>query len=88
MAARTAALAMAASRTGAIVGGVYLGIAASFVGRWAQDSGRERVITALLAALAAAAVIAVALWLEHLCRLPQPRDGSDDTGSGGARLGA
>ena len=72
VAARTAALAMAASRTGAIAGGVYVGIALSFVGRWAQDAGRERVVSAGAAVVASLVLIAVALWLERLCRLPDP----------------
>ena len=77
VAARTAALAMAASRTGAIAGGVYLGIAASFVGRWAQDAGRERVISAGCAVVASVAVIVVALWLKRMCRLPDPPADAD-----------
>lgn len=75
VAARTAALAMAASRTGAIAGGVYLGIALSFATRWAQDAGRERVVSAGLAVLASVALVAVALWLERMCRLPDPPEG-------------
>ena len=53
VAARTAALAMAASRTGAI-------------------AGRERVVSAGAAVVASLVLIAVALWLERLCRLPDP----------------
>jgi hypothetical protein len=78
VAARTAALAMAASRTGAIAGGVYLGIALSFATRWGQEAGRERVITAGLSVLASIAVVAVALWLERMCRLPSDGAGVDD----------
>jgi len=75
VAARTAALAMAASRTGAIVGGVYFGIAVAFASRWGQPVGRERVITAIVAVVASIAVVAIGLWLERMCRLPDEPDG-------------
>ena len=82
VAARTAALAMAASRTGALVGGVYFGIAVAFASRWGQEAGRERVVTAAVAVLASLAVVAVGLWLERMCRLPDEPDrvglGDDD----------
>ncbi len=37
---------------------------------------RERVVIALLTVLGAGLVIAAALWLEHVCRVPP--DASDD----------
>ncbi len=72
VAARTAALAMAASRTGAVLGGLYLGIGLAFLPLAGQDPGRERLLAAGAAVLAAVAVVAVALWLERMCRLPDP----------------
>lgn len=73
-AARTAALAMAASRTGALVAGFYLGTAIGFTAKLYLPIGRERLLFALLAAAAAVLVVLASLWLEHICRLP----GNDD----------
>jgi hypothetical protein len=72
VAARTAALAMAASRTGAVLGGLYVGIGLAFLPIAGQDPGRERLLAAGAAVLAAVAVVLVALWLERMCRLPDP----------------
>lgn len=73
VAARTAALAMAASRTGALVGGFYAGV---LVGVLPYDSpaGRERLWSAGAAVLGALALTVVAVWLERLCRLPEDPD--------------
>ena len=83
VAARTAALAMAASRTGAIAGGVYLGIGLSFVSRFAQESGRDRVVSCAFSVVASVAVVVVALWLERLCRVPEAPD-DPGLGTGGS----
>ena len=82
VAARTAALAMAASRTGALVGGFYLGVALAFAGAWASEPSRQRVLAAGAAVLGAVLVVAAALWLERICRLPGPPDGADGGGRG------
>ena len=73
-AARTAALAMAASRTGALVGGFYLGTALCFSGKLYIPIAKERLWFSLAAVLGAIAVVLASLWLEHICRLP----GNDD----------
>jgi len=78
VAARTAALAMAASRTGAVAGGVYLGIAISFISLWSIDAGRERVLSSGAAVLASLAVVVIALWLERMCRLPEQMNDDDN----------
>lgn len=72
LAARTVALSMAASRTGALVAGFYAGVAIYFLPNLGIAPGRSRVITATAATLGALALMAVALWLEHICRLPDP----------------
>lgn len=79
VAARTAALAMAASRTGALVAGFYLGAAAMFSSRMYIEAARERLWFSLAAAVAAALVVLAALWLEHICRLPG--DDEEDNGN-------
>jgi hypothetical protein len=75
VAARTAALAMAGSRTGAVLGGLYLGMGVAFLPLVSQDPGRERVLSATAAVLTAVAVVVVSLWLERCCRLPDPPEG-------------
>jgi hypothetical protein len=76
VAARSAALGMAASRTGAIVVGFYLGVAIELAPGWGVDSVRERVIVSLVTVVLAGLVVAAALWLERVCRVPP--DASDD----------
>ncbi|MEO6822622.1 MAG: DUF3180 domain-containing protein [Candidatus Nanopelagicales bacterium] len=72
VAARTAALAMAASRTGAFFGGFYLGVGIELVPNWAISVAADRVLLCAGSVLAALLVVVAALWLEHSCRLPDP----------------
>ncbi len=76
VAARSAALAMAASRTGAIVAGFYTGVSIALVPGWGVASVRERIIISVVTVLLAGLVVAAALWLERVCRVPP--DSSDD----------
>jgi hypothetical protein len=77
VAARTAALALAASRIGALVAGFYAGIAAGMTTKLATASGLQIFWAATAAALGGLALVAAALWLEHICRLPVgPDDGA------------
>lgn len=76
VAARTAALAMAASRTGAAVGGFYAGAMLSLLSSWSNAAARERALLSALAVLASMALVAVALWLERICRIKDDPDGS------------
>jgi hypothetical protein len=75
VAARSAALAMAGSRTGAVVAGFYLGVALALSGAWDVPYVRELVLLALATVVASGAVVAASLWLERVCRLPP--DASD-----------
>ncbi len=77
VAARTAALSLAGSRTGAVVFGGYSGMALRLLQETAVAAGRERLLAASLAALGGLALAALSLWLEHICRLPH--DHSDGT---------
>ena len=70
IAARTAALAMAASRGGAMVLGFYSGVAVAMLPVIATPSGTATFWSAGLASLGALGLVAAALWLEHICRLP------------------
>lgn len=74
VAARTAALALAASRTGALIGGFYLGIALGLLGVRDTPTGSASLGAAVASVLACAVLVGAALWLEHLCRL---RDGDE-----------
>jgi len=76
VAARTAALAMAASRTGSLVAGFYAGLALGTLSSIDTQAGGHTFWTAVVSAVGAVALAAAALWLEHLCRLPS--DGDDD----------
>jgi len=70
VAARTAALAMAASRGGALVAGFYAGVAIAMVGSISVPTGGATFWSATFASLGALALVVAALWLEHICRLP------------------
>ena len=76
VAARTAALAMAASRTGAIVAGFYAGVTVGLLPGWSVAYVRDRVVVSAVTVLTASLVVAAALWLERVCRVPP--DASDD----------
>ncbi|TAK70171.1 MAG: DUF3180 domain-containing protein [Actinomycetota bacterium] len=86
VAARSAALAMAASRTGAAVAGFYAGAAVGLAPMLHIPAAAQRFTAAVVAATGAAALVAVALWLERLCRLPDDHD--DDRGDGPSGDGA
>ena len=77
VAARTAALALAGSRTGAVVFGLYAGLAASLAGDLHIVAARERLLAAGLAALGGLVLCALSLWLEHICRLPSDPKGGE-----------
>ncbi len=74
VAARTAALAMAASRTGALIGGFYLGILLALLPVMSTPSGSASASAALASVGACAVLVASALWLESMCRLRNDED--------------
>lgn len=80
VAARTAALALACSRTGALSAGVYAGILLGVLPRMAAATARTNMWTCGTTVLVSAGLIAVALWIESMCRI---QDGGD--GDGGAK---
>lgn len=69
VAARTAALALAASRTGTLIGGFYLGIALGLLPVVSSPTGSASVTAAAACVLACVVLVAAALWLERLCRV-------------------
>lgn len=70
IAARTAALAMAASRTGSLVAGFYVGVALAALPARVTEAGQDTLWAALGTAAGSLLLLLVALWLEHICRLP------------------
>lgn len=74
MAARTAALAMAASRAGSLVAGFYAGMAMASLPHIDTPAGSATAWAGAASALGAAALAVAALWLEHLCRIPLDDD--------------
>jgi len=82
VAVRTSALALAASRTGALVAGVYLGVSLYFAqatyisGSVARSLAQDRIVASLAAILASVLLIVAALWLERICRI---RSGDENT---------
>lgn len=75
-AARAAVLALAGSRAGAAMAGVYLGYAGFLLVDLANPFRRHTLLVTGLAALASVALAAAALWLERVCRV-KPPDGED-----------
>ncbi|RKE20608.1 DUF3180 domain-containing protein [Streptomyces sp. TLI_171] len=73
-AARALVLGQASALVSAVVTGIYGGVGVYLLGSLDNASRRSQAQTAGLAVLAGAAVIAVALWLQHVCRLPEDHD--------------
>ncbi len=70
VAARSAALALAASRIGSLFAGCYAGIAIAMVPWLGTPTGAATLMSAAAASVGAFILVAAGLWLEHLCRLP------------------
>jgi hypothetical protein len=78
VAARSAALAMAASRVGAIVAGFYAGVLVDLVPRFDVPGVRERGVVAIATVVMAVLLALAGLWLERICRLPDDPAPSED----------
>ncbi len=72
VAARTAALAMSASRMGSLVAGFYVGVLLLNLPAWATPASRERVVLCAVTVLFSVVTVATALWIERMCQLPKP----------------
>ncbi len=72
VAARTAALAMAASRVGSLTSGFYLGVLFVNIVNYASPAAADRVVICGATVVASLVTSVVALWLERMCQLPQP----------------
>ncbi len=89
VAARTAALALAGSRTGMVVLGLYGGLALRLLQELGAAAARERALASALASLGGLLLAGVSLWLERICRLPEDHDdGSASAGTGTGPAGS
>lgn len=74
-AARAVVLAQASALVSAVVTGVYAGLGIFLATLPDFSAHQGSTITAGLAVLAGAGVIAAALWLQHVCKLPEDNGG-------------
>ncbi|MFC8532384.1 DUF3180 domain-containing protein [Streptomyces sp. NPDC057249] len=74
MAARALVFAQASALVVALVSGMYAGTAVFLLGSLDNPPRRDQAIYAGFAVLAGIAVIAAALFLEHVCKLPDDKD--------------
>ncbi|MFI9119578.1 DUF3180 domain-containing protein [Streptomyces bikiniensis] len=81
MAARAVVFGQASALVAALVAGMYGGTGVFLLGSLDVPARRDQALYAALALLAGLAVIAAALFLERVCRLPE----DDDEGPGSAR---
>lgn len=76
-AARTAALALAASRVGTLVAGIHAGLALALLPTWEVANARDEVFIAAVAFVLSCAFAGIGWWLEVLCRIKgDPHDPS------------
>lgn len=71
-AARTVALAFAASRAGAMLTGLYAGMALLLTRHWGSGDVEWRFSLAAGTAFESVLLMVIALWLERMCKLPDP----------------
>ncbi len=77
VAMRTAALAMAASRAGALVAGFFAGVGFWYALDLSVSIARERLTICAVSAVAGVVLALVAIWLERICRLPKDPDDAE-----------
>ena len=82
VAARTAALALAGSRVGAGVAGFYLGVGVFLLPDSQVVAAQSGLLVCAFSALGGVGLVAVSLWLESMCRLPENPESPDDEPSG------
>jgi hypothetical protein len=77
VAARTAALAMSASRVGSLAFGFYVGVLLSNMVADYSSAGTDRIRISAITAVASLLTAAVALWLERICQIKEPPSKGD-----------
>ncbi|MGW6913541.1 DUF3180 domain-containing protein [Kitasatospora sp. NPDC054939] len=73
-AARAVVLGQASALVSAVVTGIYAGAGIYLLGELDVPARQDQAVTAGFAVLAGAGVIAAALWLQHVCKLPENHD--------------
>lgn len=76
-AARTTALALAASRTGALLSGFYIGVALFFIPALSNSANNQRLTNTLITTVLTLWLLALGLWLERICQVPQAPNEDD-----------
>ena len=77
VAARTAALAMSASRVGALACGFYVGVFLANIAADYSSAGSDRIRISAITSIASLLTAAVALWLERICQIKEPPTDSE-----------
>jgi len=77
VAARTAALAMSASRVGALAFGFYVGVFLANIAADYSSAGSDRIRISAITSIASLLTAAVALWLERICQIKEPPSNGD-----------
>ncbi|WP_327368192.1 DUF3180 domain-containing protein [Streptomyces sp. NBC_01217] len=77
MAARAVVFGQASALVVALVSGMYGGTGVFLLGSLDIPARRDQAIYAGFAVLAGIAVVAAALWLERICKLPEDGDNND-----------
>jgi len=78
VAARTAALAMSASRVGSLAFGFYVGVLLANIAADYSSAGTDRIQISAITAIASVLTAVVALWLERICQIKEPPSDSRD----------
>jgi hypothetical protein len=81
VAARTVALAMAASRTGALVAGFYLGVSLFFIPYLDNPQISQRLTNSAISTLVSIWLLILGLRLERICQVPGYLDDDESTGN-------
>ena len=77
VAARTAALAMSASRVGSLACGFYVGVLLANVAADYSSAANDRIQISAVTAVASLLTAIVAVWLERICQIKEPPADSD-----------
>lgn len=80
-AARSVALAKACAHVGAVVVGLYAGYGIFLLPDLDIALRRDRAIVCAVTVLAGVVLVAVAVWLERVCRLPEDHDNGPQLGT-------
>ncbi|MER7989619.1 DUF3180 domain-containing protein [Streptomyces noursei] len=84
VAARAVVFGQSSALVAALVAGLYGGVGVFLLLSGVDDARRTQAVYAGFSVLAGAAVVAAAIFLERVCKLPEGEDGDDD-GPGSAR---